>query len=308
MLPTLILNKDSTYVKHSPFVAQVFPQQEDLAKTLAREIERRNIRSVAILKPSSGKADLITTKLAEALDEKVIGVAMIPYVSGDFGSMNSVAQEISGTDIADRREEYYDLFMERQKRAQDAKQPFNPRSVILKALPTADAVFIPDNFRIVKHFAHLLKYHGVRDVHLIGNNEWRASGLLYPWDRYLQGAFFADFVGSYNRIPEGIERKLDYSEYFVAPSQVVEVDFQLIGYRASAVATRVLDTPDLKRHKIIRELVGQRVDERYFPGAMAFNENRTSRWPTYVFRVEDRGPKAHFVLSGCSQRSEVSPL
>ena len=157
--------------------------------------------------------------------------------------------------------------------------------MILDPILAADAVVIPDNFRMVHHFVKLFKYHGVEQLPLLGNHEWRSMGLVEPWEPFLNGAVFADFIGSYFRIPAGIEYELGQNQFFVREGQTVAVDFQLIGYRAGAIGLEVLSFPLVKRRHLVKHLLKQRQNRATLPPTRCSMPRAGSRWPTFLFRV-----------------------
>lgn len=282
IMPMLILNKNSDLIKKSPYTMQVFPRQENLAWALAQEAQRRNIQRVSILQPESGAFDYLCSALAEELKKADIGSQVIPYKSADYNSMTHAARTIAGTDPEVRKDEV--LLLQQKALSKGRRES----AISLKPRPISDAVFIPENYRIVRHFLNLLKFQGLAHPVLMGNNEWRSSSLLAPWDKTLKGAFFADFVGSYNAIPKALVFDLDESEFFVKPNQIISVDFQLVGYRAAGIATKALATKNYKRHETIGQLMKLKHDSAFFPVKRAFNPDRTINWPTYILEVGDQ--------------------
>ena len=149
-------------------------------------------------------------------------------------------------------------------------------------------MIIPDNFRIVRHFVNLLKYHGVEQLPLIGNYEWRSKSLLEPWDSFLQGAAFVDFVGSYDKLPKGFGEQYPDSPFFVAPDLAGQLDFRLIGYHTGRLALRVPIKPGSRKKDLVHALYGLKNTESPNVAQNVFNESRSSSWPTYHFTVADR--------------------
>src|SRR5690606_24878972 len=94
---------------------------------------------------------------------------------------------------------------QRARRAAEAQRvPFDPRMVVLKPIVNFDAVLLPDDFRTARHFAKLFKFHQVDKLTMIGNHEWRSPALVEPYDDFLEGSFFADFIGSYAKLPAAV--------------------------------------------------------------------------------------------------------
>src|SRR5690606_8271449 len=139
-----------------------------------------------------------------------------------------------------------------------------------------DAVFLPDDFRSVRHFAKLFKYFGVEKLAMIGNHEWRSPALIEPFDEFLEGSIFADFIGSYADIPRPLRVPVMGSPYFIHPENVIGVDFQLIGYRVARTAALASQNPAVKRRHLARMMLQLSSDaESFFGNGPIFDRERS---------------------------------
>ena len=203
--------------------------------------------------------------------------------------MLAAARQLFRTDVSQRRDEFKEAYKDARKRAQQEGVPFNPRMVLLKPLIDFDAVFLPDDFRTARHFAKLFKFHMVNKLVLIGNHEWRSPGLIQPFDEMFSDAIFADFIGSYAKLPPSIAVPTLGSPYFVHPQAVVATDFRLIGYRIAQVATQVMRLPPARR-LLASEMLELAGDSGKPTGdGKLFAGDRHVTWPTYLFDVQRRG-------------------
>ena len=158
--------------------------------------------------------------------------------------------------------------------------------VLLKPMIEFDAVFIPDDFRTVRHFAKLFRYHMVGHMPLIGNHEWRSPALIDPYDDFLDGSIFGDFIGSYTNLPGRISAPTVASPYFVSPEQVTTVDFQLIGYRAGKAAGMARQAARPNRRQLADAMLTFTSDkDGFFGRGRVFDQERHSQWPTYLFTI-----------------------
>ncbi len=283
ILPTFMVYKDSQLISRSPFIFHVFPRDEDSVQGLATAMKARGFTTLSILKPTSGKADRLCDHLTEELS--LVGITVpqtIPYVSGNYRSMSEAAMQLAGTDPQLRAEEYKQLLAEGELKAKSEGQVFNPRFVVLKPRLQSGAVFIPDNYRIVRHFINLFKYQGIKGLILVGNNEWRARAIAEPWEPFMNGAMFADYVGRYDMLPKGVTYTLDGSNFYVPLAQIVDVDLQLIGYRVGNLTLALSAEQGIKRYQWQKKITAYG-KEGYFGNKISFGEDQVLNWPTYVF-------------------------
>lgn len=288
ILPTFIIYKDSQLLSKSPFLYHVFPREESVAHALAAAVKAKQIPSMSILRPSSGKADKLSEQLVEELNKLGVKVPQtISYTSGNYHSMSQAAMILAGTDPKVRAAEYQQLLADAEKKAKENGQIFNPRFTVLKPILQASAVFIPDNYRIVRHFINLFKYQGIKNLTLVGNNEWRAKAIMEPWEPYLKGSFFSDYVGPYNNLPKGLEFTLDGgSPYFVPIEQIVSVDIQYLGFRVGLLASQLSKESDIKRYQWQKKILAYR-KEPIMKDKTSFSDSQCLNWPAYVFSFKN---------------------
>ena len=290
LLPTVVMNKNVDLIGDNYYGFQVFPADIHMASSLAFAARHRNFRSIAILSPSSGKSDRLVGAFAEKAKSLGIHIEkIVKYTAEDFESMELAVKDISGTSIGDRLEEYTALYKAARDKAQQLGQRFNPKLVVLPPQLRVDAIMIPDNFRMVRHFVKLFKYHGVDELPLIGNHEWRSSGLIVPWDPFLADAMFVDYLGPYDHLPAGVRPPALLSPNFAQSSEAVQIDYRLVGYRAGLISTAVMSNASSKRFMIARQLYALRGDDTYFSKARVFSKARIGWWPTVVFSLSRKG-------------------
>lgn len=286
-IPMTLLTRDRDLVAKDDQLFRLYPDEKRLAETLVAGALQRGYKRVAMIRPQGGKSDKLSDHFRKALKER--GGAVIHdlvYTPDNFESMSAIGRTLFQTEAAERRDEYRRAY----KRARDAatKQgvPFDPRMVVLKPIVDFDAVFLPDDFRTVRHFAKLFKFHMVDKLPMIGNHEWRSPALIQPFDPFLENSIFADFIGSYSKLPSSISAPTLDSPYFVAPQNVVPVDFNLIGYRAGRVAAAVARAKPVNRKAVRTALVGTGGSDLGFGSATAFDADRQGAWPTFLFSVQ----------------------
>lgn len=291
-IPTILLARERELLNRSNFAFRIYPDEQHLAKTLAKAAKAKNWQKIAILKPASGKSDAIVRYFEEAmlsLGGEVL--TKVTYTAGDFESMSAAVKQLFHIDPAKRRDEYQEAYKTAQDLALQSGMPFDPRTVLLKPIIDADAVFLPDDFRTARHFAKLFKFQRVDRLPMIGNHEWRSPGLLEAFDESFDGAIFADFIGSYASLPASIAAPTTGSPYFINPQAVVPTDFKLIGYRTAKVASEIAQQTPLNRLQLARYLQSlvQKSDDQGSNKSSIFAADRNVVWPTYVFSVHRDG-------------------
>ena len=288
LLPVMILHRERELINPAKYAYSVYPDEERLASTLAVASRERNFKRIALLKPNSGRANKVTDYFKAAVlasGGKV--VAELTYTSNHFESMQAAAKALLHTEMRGREQEYRQAYQAAKAAAQAEGVAFNAKMVVLKPIVDIDAVFIPDDFRSVRYFAKIFKFNQVDKLALIGNHEWRSPALLEPYDEFLNGSIFGDFIGSYKKLPAAISAPtLAASPFFVDPQMVQAVDFQVVGYRAGRIAKAIVLQPGLSRRAIPRAMARLKGDQVGLPiNGPIFDKDRHSYWPTYVFSI-----------------------
>lgn len=288
-LPTLLVTREREITLKSPYVFRVYPDEKRLAGTLADAADRRAYRRIAVLRPTGGKADKVTEYFKSAATAHGATIVFdLTYTPGNFESMQGVAQQLFQTDASLRADEYRLAYRKARQRAQAEGVAFDPRMVLLKPIINFDAVFLPDDFRSVRHMVKLFKFHMVDHLPVIGNHEWRSPALINPPEDFLDGSIFGDFVGSYAKLPASLGAQTTDSPYFVLPEQVGALDFGYIGYRVGRAARLgTQNAATISRRRIAGVLAGAQSDGTgAFPRGPIFDRERQVNWPTYLFKLD----------------------
>lgn len=289
--PLLLLSSRTPIPPEATSVYSLFPSEFRLAQTLVQGAFQKSIKKVALLRPSGGKSDRLIDQFKTEF--KASGgqiLEEVVYTSGQFETLQTATRKLFRTDIIGREMEYKEALLRARKKADLAKEKFNPKMVLLRPQVNFDALFIPDDFRSVRHIVKLIKYHMVDKLILFGNHEWRSQGLLSPAEPFLDGAFFVDFVPRYDQIPKSLPVSLDGSPYFAAPQEVAPMDFKLIGYHAGRVLLKALEQSPPNRLAYVPVLKDLKVsDTKTSPLKPAFDGNRRALWPTYAYGISQGG-------------------
>jgi hypothetical protein len=249
-IPTFLLMEPPAGTPQ-PFLYYAHPTQRALAHAAVEANIRYGHRRIAILSPVDQHSDHFITAYEEAAKSAGVSITQrVPYDAKHFESMEAAARKIFRLDANDRQGELKVLYETAKRRAKETGQTFNAKMVALQPDLRQDAVLIPDTFKIVRHFAKIMTYLGVRKMPLFGHFEWRSQGLISPWDNFMNGSYFVDFQSSYTSMPDPIKIPTVGSPFFVASEKVEQADFSLVGWRAMETPLRL----SLKKSEMRRKL------------------------------------------------------
>ncbi len=297
-MPTMLLRNSREAQVDSPFVFKVFPNDRGLAVALVQSLRARGAKRVAILAPERRHQGLFVASFRDQLEVLGIGVSKdISYREGNFDFLDMSLRELLNINPETRKDELAELVEVKKKEAEDKNMPFDEKNVNLPPQVDFDALFIPDHFRNVKHIIRLLKYHGVsKKILLVGDQQWRSPSLFSPFDPFLEGALFADYIGFYDELPKSIgglmvtsadEKSQTPAKEFIPPEMAQDTDFKLIGYRAGTLARMALTEDFTTRRALAKELATHTFAAgEFFVEGPGFDKNRLSYWPAFVFQVE----------------------
>lgn len=155
------------------------------------------------------------------------------------------------------------------------------------------AILIFDNFRMVRHITNIVSTSlPDRKILVAGHQQWRSRALVSPKEDALQGALFADFIGSYRNLPDTIDVPEGDNQYFTTAQAASRIDYQILGHRIGNIAA------EATRFGISRYVFAQRIQltknkwDTYFPRSeLAFDSQRDSSWPVFLFQVDGESIK-----------------
>lgn len=290
LVPTVILAPSDSEEHRSQQIYNVFPNEQDLTDLIAKTSRSKKFRSVALLYPVGGGA--LINKMKKSLKNE--GIRLGPqasYIRGNYQSMEKAARTIFQVLPHQRRSELSALIRQEKIKAEKEGYGFNQNMVFLPPAISFEGVFIPDDFKTIRHFAQIFKFLSVEKDKLvmIGHHQWRSMGLIQPYDEFMEKSFFVDFVGSYRSLPKGISARTIDGEYFVNANNARRYDFNIIGYHAARILVKALSEKKVARRKIARVLETlNSEDDGYFGAGLVFSQNHTSRWPAFAFEIMNK--------------------
>jgi hypothetical protein len=283
-VPTLILNKPALKTKSMKAVFYTHPTPRGLAEALVAANKRQRHNKISIMRPPSPQTEEIAKHYEEIARSK--GLEVLHHVIYDprrADQIESSARKLFRLEPNDRRDELTNLYKSAKEHAARNNQPFNPDMVALAPEVTQDAVLILDQFKNARHIIKILSYLGVTKLPVFGTGEFRSKGLIEPWDPFLAGAYFVDYIGPYNTLPKGIASVQGSDAIFVDASRVDDLDFALIGYKAGDIASMFISQPDMPRRKLHTLTPNAKSPDR------TFSSDGVLQWPHYLFEVGSSG-------------------
>ena len=271
-LPTIYINKK---VSKNPLAFKMYPNKANYAFEMITELRRRNIKRIAILTPLKYKNAQFIKDMKKVFNAAKIDIVYdVNYDSNNYDTMDFACREIFVIDRNKRQAEYNSIYIEEKRKANAQGFGLNKKLVFLPAKVNFDAVFIPDNFKMVNHFAKLFQYYQADNLTLFGTHEWRSEELVETNKSYLNGSFFVDFIDSPKR----------FNESRLSPT----LDYKLMGYFSGLVAKSALSKSGKNRKSVTNALLKM----KFSKDKAAFRRNEFN-WPTYAFEIQENS----FVLS-----------
>jgi hypothetical protein len=295
MIPTFIMMEPPTSAP-TPFVFYSYPSQKVLAEGAIQANLRFGHKRVSILTPSHQRSSRFIAHYVDAAKKNDINVIhQVIYDPKRFDLMESAARKIFRLDPSERRDDLKKLYETAKLHSQETGEPFNPKMIALAPDIQQDAVLIPDNFKIVRHFAKIFGYLGVRRMPLFGHHEWRSKGLLNPWDSFLSGSYFVDLQGSYQSLPAPIRINTVDSPNLLPPDKVEQADFSLLAWKAIDAPLHLAQRKSEMRRKLDRfvprakEPSNSAVNQA---AAVTYNQDNNINWDASIFSISSKSASA----------------
>lgn len=190
----------------------VYPDFDQLIKQAVDEGLVRNFRSIAIL--SDSKDSSVAHKFKNYAHKKRLRVETAFYDASDFQTMNNAVRRLFQV-------------------AEEVVDTEDGRKARFQQMQKFDAVFLPDNFKILVYFNKIFEYFNIERVPMIGMHRWRLPKAQAITDA---NGYFVDFIGNYRSLPAGLNKSPQDLRAIHA------VDLQLLGYRGLNYLANVVDS------------------------------------------------------------------
>jgi hypothetical protein len=277
-IPTLYIDNKT---KTSKTAFKVFPNRNNYSLELVKSLRKKKIKRLAILTPKSYKNSKLLLLIKKNLKKYGIKVVHdVLYDANDYHTMEMACRKIFNININGRRAEFNRILKKERKQASAEGFKLNKKLVFLTAQTDFDAIFIPDNFKIVNHFAKLFDYFKAPTIPLVGTYEWRSAELTKTKNKYLEGAIFVDFIGNAKDLPIWSRKNMKKKN-----KVDLNADYKLMGYYSGLLGQKALRKSN-KRKRVENDLRKMKIKDNFLKNSKAFKNNEFN-WPSYAFEVRD---------------------
>lgn len=245
--------KDDPYLMRS-----IYPDFRHLVRKAVQEMHRRGFKHIAMLNNTqNSKVQQHVRLYAKAAGLKF---TLATYQRDDFDSMSRAVRRLFAV----------------QEETVDTEQE-GKTEVVYRQLRKFDAVFLPDDFKILKYFVKLFQYYTLEAKPVIGLHHWRSPQQVADKNLLKEG-FFIDFIGNYANLPRGLS-------VTTAPTSldtIRQIDQRLLGYRGLAWLARAID--------VTRQAVRTNLNNKYTRAwtqrlARRFSRAKIKLWQPQVIEV-----------------------
>lgn len=283
-IPTIILNRKFPAPRNR-FVFRVGPDQRDLAQSLLSYAEGKGFKKIAVMMPQSSRDGTFAEALRSNGKTEIVGPLL--YNAYDYSSIDMAFKRLFHLNDDSRKQELLDLITEFKEKSKAEGVAFDAKGLMLPPQVDIDALVIIDHFKNVSHLAKSLHFYGVKGLPLLGIPKWRAPEIVEQNEENLLGAVFVDYVGSYSRLPYGIQAPIIKDENFIEGQSAARVDLELVVTHAVAAASQALKGPRIGRVALYKRIESAVPEDRNFFGQERFfRTDHEGNWPTFLFAVQ----------------------
>ena len=279
-LPVLLMAPRDNLRDLSDHTFVASPSETQLLKALIQQWKKQGVRSLALLQP---EGHTHTQKQLQDLTEgSSLSLVKTIFYQKNYDSMLRASQELLQLLPHQRKEEWVQLLKDSQGDEDQTSSTISSEEVYLNPKFDYDMLVIADNAKIVRHYLKIFRYLRLsHPIPLAGTHLWRAQELIQPWDSLLEGAYFADFIGRYDRLPSYVQiSDPSFTPHFIDPALMAPIDFQLLGYRSMQMALSVALLPNRNRN-----VLSQHLRHPYHHSEIFLQNKHELSWPTTLFGI-----------------------
>jgi ABC-type branched-subunit amino acid transport system substrate-binding protein len=143
------------------------------------------------------------------------------YISGQADFRENIMKMLGIYYVAARRTEYNELKEKLEEEQKNSKSK-KPIEVNLPPIQSFDALFIPDDAKVLTQIAPYLPYYNAKNLILMGPNAWNSPQLVSRGKEYVEGAVFVDGFYPYPKNEEGKRFIKEFKSTFDTSPGVLE--------------------------------------------------------------------------------------
>lgn len=245
----------------NPRLFRIFPDQTQIAESLAKAACGRGIKTSGVLMANSPE-NLAFAETFKREYTRCGGVTLDggTFVKADFESIDRAIKELTPK-------------FAKLKQPQHSNSPDNHHR---------NGLIVLEEARIVRHAAKVAQINDLHAIALMGHHKWRSPLILQPYDSFFEGSIFVDMIGplSSNTGQTALKKMPDQQE-------IREAIWRLAGKRTGQLLNSLFEAstgyPRRNLHKIILSMPAP--NDVVFKTNTFFNEKNESWWPNYIFTI-----------------------
>lgn len=280
-IPSILFSQKSDLTKGREFVFQNALTAQDITNKLSKSIKSRklNIKKVSILAPRDsygrGYAEIFSKSFRKE-GGKIL--SMQTYKPKEINFETPIKKLVNLHNLKKRQQEYEQLKKEyikkhpnlsKRSKKLDAKK-------LLKPEIEFDALFIPDSFNALKKIDAHLKYHGIKNVYLLGTNLW-SKKYIHKWSKD-RPVVFVSTSDINNKIIRSSIFYRTYKEIFLTSPGIIERQ----AFNTALVFKTALQNRVRNRLQLLEEMKKIKVLKGAFY-EFQISEDRRFKYPLEVF-------------------------
>lgn len=249
-VPLLSLAQKEVQGAPTYFPFGLTPQKQAEA-LVEHAVDKLKIKSFAILSPKGKFGDEYSQAFWDAVERKGAKIVGYETYSDDETDFRQYVDKLSGLFYTGARTREFEELA--QLRVRDKIKKRNRRTesyFAIKPIIDYQAVFIPDEAKVVGQILPTFGYRDVENVLFLGPSTWRSSELLNRVARSAEGAILSDAFFENSNDPQIIKFVDRYQASFGRVPGVIDA----IAFDAAAFLKRVLDSGSSSRSDLIRQI------------------------------------------------------
>ena len=246
-------HEEDSYLLHS-----IYPNFRYLVRKAVSEMQRRGFKHIAMLNSTNNSN--VQHHVKRYAGTAGLRFKVASYQRDDFDSMSRAVRRL------------FDVQEETVDTAEEGKT-----EVVYRQLRKFDAVFLPDDFKILKYFVKLFKYYMLAEMPVVGLHHWRSPQQVVD-KNLLQEGFYIDFIGSYDKLPPGLSTSTNPTNL----TAIKRIDQRLLGYRGLAWLVQAIDAT----RRAIRTNLNNRYTQAWTKRlARRFSRAKNKLWQAQVINI-----------------------
>lgn len=252
------------------------PKQEKLAKYLA-EVASKKFKKIGILATTNSFQSAFTQNFIVETRLQGVTIEAQSFDPLNFKSLNSAISTFLKRKTLKKLSELNDEKALLSTSGQDT--PNKDTEEVFE--PNIEALFLPDDFKLVHHVLRTLDYYGIKRLPLLGSPKWRSPGIIQSKHSLLNGALIVDYIGRKQSLPNHLRTLIGPTEddVFFNPDTLVKAEGYFLGFKSGLLASKLELSSKISRLNLLskfKTVQGDNIDTVL-----------EQQWPEIVFEIRD---------------------